>query len=283
MTDEAFYARLSENAQQLFRSPFRDETRKRQAALLLSSAVAILLALNVLSPTAFSTGGLNAGFQNQVLAVKLSGYVTIYFIAVYLLGISEDITTSKYRAVAPVLNLNDEAQRLYELAVQQNARSNELLAHHSELSEDVSSRLESVDRVVRPIRERVSMLREQIMEIRSKAIQSRMTVERYDATEAQVRPLERELEELKIRERVLNRPREQLLEELERDDPRDSIREQIAAINEDNRIEAQLSAIRLVQRKHATQSAIRTALEVTFPVLFALTALYFVFVRPFVT
>jgi len=104
----SFRARLSEYGTSKFRDPLTESTRDRQKSLMLTSFIAVALSSAAVSITGISIGGGVTGTIQSLDVVKtVSGVISIYFLAAYILCILQDLNMHTYRTLLPVEDMQD--------------------------------------------------------------------------------------------------------------------------------------------------------------------------------
>jgi len=151
--EEIYSKSVSEIGKELFTEFLSDESRKRQTNLLLSSVIAILLSSTLIKPTQISIGVITTDSVNSKLLVFLSGLTCLYFIAIYILSIMQDLEVYKFRKMPlPIIWRDlkkkfDEANKEHQEEINKvNALVDERMKGRTALSEkgkELASRLEA--------------------------------------------------------------------------------------------------------------------------------------------
>jgi len=93
--DVGFLNRMATAGTNIFEDPMSDVTRSRQNYLLLISLVAILVSLTIITPTAGSVVGINFTVNSHISFVLT--IVILYFLVVYLISVYQDFKKYRYK------------------------------------------------------------------------------------------------------------------------------------------------------------------------------------------
>jgi hypothetical protein len=114
--EQNFFETIASIGKELFSEYLTDLTRKRQANLLVSSIIAILLSYTVVKPVEATITGLKINFVNTQILPLLAGMVCIYFLAIYGIGVLQDWQYYQYRQM-PTFEGIRKIQNYYQTLV----------------------------------------------------------------------------------------------------------------------------------------------------------------------
>lgn len=100
-----YFEKFSEYVSELYTDRFSDATRKRQANLLVCATLLILVRLSYLAPTTGSLGGLSFTFPTPTALNALGGFLCLYFLVIYIVGILQDIEALKPREMLVIMKI----------------------------------------------------------------------------------------------------------------------------------------------------------------------------------
>ncbi len=103
----SFPARLSEYGTSIFQDPLTQLTRDRQKGLLVTSFIAIALSSTAVSVTDLSIGGAKFTIQSSETVQFVSGMISLYFLAAYILCVLQDLNVHRYRTILPSVNMQE--------------------------------------------------------------------------------------------------------------------------------------------------------------------------------
>lgn len=109
-----------------FEDQFSEITWKRQSILLLSSVLTILVSLKVVNPPIEGEFlGISVSFTQPSAITILGGVVTLYFLAIYILSVLQDLTKAEINKLPSDLGMIEILNNLRGKMSEQNAIVNE--------------------------------------------------------------------------------------------------------------------------------------------------------------
>lgn len=283
-----FDARLLDRASVLLRDPLSELTRKRQTNLLVVSVVTILVALSLVSVSMseISLGVAKMSFSNSALIRYGLACLTMYFLVLYGIGLTQDYQIYR-RTIRPALgNLADVAEELGNAVDDKQrglAESAEKFRRYNKLAKQVRDRAKSIAYIELMARNQEEG--KKILDAMNKVppLEDGMSLEEQDANRAAHSELFKQqsasnmrFEEIKKQLDEENQRYKAALQEIEAEVGKPEEVSEFFKRASDFSNEQRLQAVDYLVKTHQRINLARNVVEVVVPAVFGLTALVLV-------
>ena len=118
---EGLHDTVSSFGKEVFGEFLGELSRKRQASLLVSAAITILLSFAVVEPVESEFAGIKFTFTNTNIIPAITGLFCLYFFVTYLISALQDLQLAKYRSM-PVWTASEKLLEKFVDALEKKGR-----------------------------------------------------------------------------------------------------------------------------------------------------------------
>ncbi len=112
ISDDVYFAMLSEYGKSVFNETLSDLSRQRQTSLLASSLITILLSLSIIGNVETDFFGIKFTFNNVEVIPIIAVLVCLYFLVTYLVGVSQDWQQARYSTMSTQIDIQNLSNKI---------------------------------------------------------------------------------------------------------------------------------------------------------------------------